>query len=144
MGLDTQYPENLLIGDDAVVWGTAMLGTAFGQVKSASLDRNADQQQILNGNTTLRALILTNPRTALSLTTTFDEDVTAPGLGEEVSFPLVGVTGRITSVKPAWSENGARELQIEASHWDSLDNGSDAMDAYKGLTSGTFDWVAIV
>lgn len=143
MALATTYPENILLGDDAVVWGTVALGTSFGQVKTATLDRDASQQEIMNNQGALRALLLTNPKFSLSFTAVFDSGVTAPGLGESASFPLAGVSGRVLNAKVNWTENGVRELAVEASYWDSMDNGSDAMDAYYGVTTtGAFAWTA--
>lgn len=138
MALATTYPENILIGDDAVVWGTAALGTSYGQVKAASFDRDASQQEIMGNQGGLRALVMANPAQKLSFTTVFDSGVTAPGLGDEIAFPLVGVTGRVLNAKVNWTEAGSRELALEVAYWDSIDNGSDAMEAYSGDTSS---WV---
>lgn len=146
MGLSTQYPLNLLIGDDAIVWGTAAIGPIVGQVRSLSLKRTGDQQEILDDYGSLRAFLLTKVRSEVSLQILFDADVTAPGLGEEIGFPLVGVSGRILDVTPEWSEDGARLMSIEATHWDSMDNGSNAHDAYYGYYNtgtGAYSWEAI-
>lgn len=131
MGLSSQYPLNLLVGDDAVVWGTAAIGSLVGQVRSASAKRTADPQEILGPYGSLRSLVLSKPRFELTLQILFDADATAPGIGDAISFPLAEVAGRIVDVSPEWSEDGARLLNIEASWWDAMDV-ADAHTAYYG------------
>lgn len=128
MSLATQYPGYIAIGalPDNIVFGTAQIGQDFGKVKSATLDRTGDTQDIMNGIGGLRAALITNPRSEFTLETLFETDVDAPGLGELIVFPLLDddlgnpVCGTILKVTPKWDENGARSLSITATNWDSL------------------------
>ena len=119
MAFSTSLGNNLLaLGDNSVAFGTCMLGTSFGQVKSASLKRANDRKLIAACQGSLRAAVMANARFELTLKTIFDGDVTAPGLGEEITFPLAGVAGRVMDVSVDWNEDGERELTIDATSWD--------------------------
>lgn len=148
MSLASQYPGYIAIGPvpENIVFGTAQIGQDFGKVKSATLDRTADNQDIPNGIGGLRAALLTNPRSEFTLETLFETDVNAPGLGELIVFPLLAddlgnpVCGAITKVTPKWDENGARMLSITATNWDSL-GARPTVKSYNPDTEG-FDTVA--
>jgi hypothetical protein len=133
MPLSTALANKTLVLGDQLIFGTCMLGSAFGQIKTASLKRTADRELIANCHGNLRAVLLKNPRFELVLKTVFDSTVTAPGLMEEITLPLVAVTARIMDVSVEWDENGERMLSIEASHWDAL----AAASAYTN-TAGTY------
>jgi len=122
------------------------LGNAFGEAKSANVKRTADKEEFLKNAGSLRACVLKNPRFELSLETLFDDSVDAPGLGERIAFPLVGVVGRILDVEPKWDQSGARMLSITATSWDSLGNsGAGSAQAFDGETwSGVTDTVTVV
>jgi hypothetical protein len=120
MGFGTNIPGHILIGDDDIVFGTVMLGNTFGEIIKCDLDRTANEIEIEKANGGLRALILANPHFMLDLETQFSSNVTAPALGDPVTFPLAGVIGRITGIKPGWEAKGSRKLSIKAGHWDSM------------------------
>lgn len=120
MGFGTNIPGHVLIGDDDVVFGTVMLGSTYGEIIKCDLERSANEIEIEKSNGALRALILANPHLMLDLETVFSADITAPSLGQPVTFPLAGVIGRITSIKPGWEAKGSRKLSIKAGHWDSM------------------------
>ena len=127
MAFETSIGDNLLvIGDNTIAFGTCMLGTAFGQVKSATLKRTADRDLLNNCMGNLRAAILKNARFELTLKTVFDLEIDPPGLGDLITLPLVGagISARVMDVQVDWSEGGERELSIDASRWDSLGNGT--------------------
>lgn len=127
MAFDTNLGDNLLVlGDNTIAFGTCMLGAVFGQVKSASLKRAADRDLLNNCHGNLRAAILKNARFELTMKTIFDLDVTPPGIGDTITLPYVagGLIARIMDISIDWSEDGERELNIDASRWDSLGNAS--------------------
>lgn len=120
MALDTTLGNNVLALTNTIVWGTMMLGDDFGEIISASVKRTGDKKEIENGAGNLRAFLLTKARFELNFETRFDSAVEAPGLMNEIDFPLVGVTGRVLDVTPKWEGGKERILTIEASFWDSL------------------------
>jgi hypothetical protein len=120
MPLETVLGQNNLSLGNAVAFGTCMLGSTFGVVKSASLKRTADRELIKGCNGNLRAVLLSNARFELSLKTAWDLAITAPGLMDAITLPLLALTARVLDVTGEWVENGERMLTIEASHWDSL------------------------
>lgn len=122
MALGTQYPGYISIAEspENIEFGTCKIGNDFGEVKSASVKRTADKEELGNCNGALLAAILKNPRFELSLKTLFTLDVSPPGIGERIAFPLVGVTGHILDVSVEWEESGGRMLSIEATRWDSI------------------------
>lgn len=125
MAFETDIGDNLLlIGDNSIVFGTCMLGSTFGQVKSATLKRTADKDLLNNCKGNLRAAILKNARFELTLKTVFDDSVDPPGLGDEITLPLVGLTARVMEVPIEWTEGGERMLSIDATRWDSLGDAS--------------------
>jgi hypothetical protein len=121
MSFNTNIPNHVLIGDEDVVFGTCMLGTVFGEIMKCDLDRSGNEIEIEKGTGGLLALIIANPKFALDLETVFTDAVTPPELGQSITFPLAGVTGRILSVKPGWTNKGSRMLSIKAAYWDSMD-----------------------
>jgi len=122
MALAAQYPGHIVIADDPqnIIFGTTQVGDEFGEVKSASVKRTADKEDLANAKGSLKAAILRNPRFELSLETLFTADVSAPGIGEQILFPLVGVVGRILDVEVKWEDASGRMLSITATKWDSL------------------------
>jgi hypothetical protein len=147
MSLNTTIPGYLAIGElpENVIFGTAQIGDDFGTVKSATLDRTGDTEEILNGNGGLRTLLINNPRSEFSLDTLFTSDVEAPGLGELIAFPLLAdtlgnpVCGSILKVTVKWEEKGARMLTITATNWDSL----GARPTAKSFDPATGTWSAV-
>jgi hypothetical protein len=127
MALAAQYPGHIVIADDPqnIIFGTCQVGDEFGEVKSASVKRTADKEDLANAKGSLKAAVLRNPRFELTLETLFTADVAAPGLGEQIAFPLVDVVGRILDVEVKWEDASGRMLSITATKWDSL-NGETA------------------
>lgn len=121
----TTYGNDVLILGDHVVIGTAMLGNDFGTVKSTSVKRAADKEELENGAGNLRAVLLKKPGFEMTLEVAFDATVTAPGLMERIALPLVGVVGRVMpGVEVKWEAGKERGLSIPVSSWDSLENAS--------------------
>lgn len=142
MAFETNIPGHILISEESdIVFGTCMLGEAFGEIKKCDLDRTADQETIDKCTGGLRALLLLNPRFELKLETVFDSGVTPPALGDEITFPLADVKGRVLKSSVAWEMKGSRGLSIEATHWDSMatDDGSGTMEnkAFNVAADGT-------
>lgn len=123
--LSTTYGDNILVLGAEVVIGTAMLGSDFGTVKSCSVKRNADKEELENAAGNLRAVVLKKPGFEMTLEVAFDASVTAPALGAAISLPLVGVVGRVMpGVEVKWEQGKERGLSIPVSSWDSLEDAS--------------------
>ena len=123
MNFDTMFAaaDVLLLGSAQPVLGTAMLGEAFGTIKSATVVRTGERQMIKDDAQTLRILLINNPGFTLNLNCCFDADVTPPGLLDEIALPYVGVTGRVMEgVSLMWEEGGERGLSIPVASWDSM------------------------
>ena len=149
MSLSTQFPGWITVGElpENIVWGTAQVADDFGPVQSATLDRTGDTNDIINGKGGLRALLLDNIRREFTLDVLFTSDVTAPGLGELIVFPLLTdagganpICGTILKATVKWEAKGARMLSISATNWDSL-GARPAAKSYDPGT-GTFTTVA--
>lgn len=122
MALGSQYPGYISISENPenIEFGSCKVGNDFGEVKSASVKRTADKEELSNCNGSILAAILRNPRFELSLKTLFTLDVSPPGLAERIAFPLVGVVGHILDVSVEWEDAGGRMMSIEATRWDSI------------------------
>ncbi len=121
MAFSTNIPGHILIGDEAVIFGTAALGDTYGEITSFNLTRTADLEEIENAVGGLKAAILRKPRFEMEIETIFDSTVTLPELGGAITLPLVGLVARITGdIQIGWTNTGARSLSFTASHWDSM------------------------
>jgi hypothetical protein len=115
----------LLLGDAAPVLGTAMLGTAFGTIRRCFLTRTGERVEIKDQAETLRVLLINNPGFVCQIEVLFDADVEAPGLLEEITLPLVGVTGRVMDgASVEWADGAERILSIPCAQWDSMQEAS--------------------
>lgn len=120
MSFTTRYPGQIVIAESPadIVFGTVMLGNAYGRVLSASVTREADIEELLAAGSVL-AVILSNPNFQFKFKTTFSNDVTPPDLAELITFPFAGIQGRILPpISVEWEEKGHRGLSIEAKSWD--------------------------
>lgn len=107
----------------SIVIGTCMLNTLedFGTVMSCNLVRVADTRDVKDCRNRLRAFLFENAGFELDFECLFDAGVTAPEMGEIITFPLVAVKGIIlpgTTIK--WTSGGERMLSIKAKSWDHL------------------------
>lgn len=118
--LTTRFESNLILAANSnYVFGTCMLGTTFGQVKSATCKKTADYESILKCDGGLKAFLIKNPRFELQLETLYDNDVTAPTFGDAVTFPIGAITGYVSGdIEIKWDENGGRMLSFPATAWD--------------------------
>ena len=115
--------DMLVLGDAQPVLGTAMLGDNFGIIKRATLSRTGKREEITDDAQSLRLLLITNPGFELTLECCFDATVTAPGLLESITLPLVGVTGRVMEgTAVLWEEGSERMLSIPIAQWDSMES----------------------
>ena len=137
MSFNTTYPGEIVIANNAtnLVYGTAMLGDAFGKVLSASVARDADKV-ILEAQGSILAVVLRNPSFAFKFKVIFSADVDPPGLGDLVTFPLAGIQGRVwPGASIEWEEKGHRQLSLEVSSWDSFaatNQGAGSAYSYEG------------
>jgi hypothetical protein len=121
MSFNTNIPGHMLLGDEDIIFGTAMLGTEYGEIISCSLTRPGSEIEIENNRGGLRAVILANPHFELQLEATFDQQVEPPAMGESIVFPYAGVIGRVMpGAEITWSNRGSRMLKFTAKHWDSM------------------------
>lgn len=106
---------------DKLVLGTCMLGEAYGQVRSASLTRTGEEEELTGCLGELIAFLVKNPGFELQMETRFDSDVEPPEILDAITFPLAEIVGY---VKPgsevSWEEGGVRSLSFTAAGWDSL------------------------
>lgn len=129
MALTTRYAGEIVLTDNSanLVFGTVMLGTAFGQVESASVSREADMEKLKAAGGKLLAVILSDPMFSFTVKTVFASNVTPPGIGDLIVFPLAGISGRVLPpVTIDWEKQGHRMLSIKAESW----------DAFSGVNSG--------
>lgn len=122
MSFATTFTDKALVlsDSDAIVFGTAMIGDDYGEVKSCSVKRDSDKVEVENSVGGLRALILKKRRFELQMEARFDSDVTAPGEMDMITFPLANVVGRITAPEVKWESDGVRMLSFTASFWDEI------------------------
>ena len=106
--------------DDTLLLGTCALGSAYGQVKSASLKRGATVKEIPNCKGGIRAVLLMNPKTTLSMKAIFEIAGTLPQVGQPITLPLIDVYGIVTDVTVDWEEEGERQVTLEATGWDAV------------------------
>lgn len=121
----TTYGDSILVHGIETVIGTVMLGNAFGTVKSCSVKRTGDKEDLENGAGNLRGYFIKKPGFEMTLEVAFEASVQAPELGEPITLPLVGVVGRVQiGVEVKWEAGKERGLSIPVSSWDSLANAS--------------------
>lgn len=141
MSFNTNIPGHILLGDENIIFGTAMLGQAFGEIMKCDLERTGKTIEIENNRNGIRAVILSNPGFKLALEVTFDASVAPPAMGDPITFPYAGVIGRVMpGAKIVWSSGSQRKLSFEAAHWDSMavSNGTTLTNpAYSVALNGT-------
>ncbi len=132
MALATQYPGFIVIAEDPqnIIFGTCQISDAFGEVKSAGIKRTADKEELDNAKGALKAAILKKPRFELTLKVLFTAEKDAPGIGEQIVFPLVEVVGRILDISIDWEDATGRMMTIQATKWDSLTG--ETAESYDG------------
>lgn len=119
--LSSTYGDNLLVLGAHVIIGTAQIGQDYGCVKSASVKRSADKQELEDGAGNLRSLVLTKPGFELMLEVAFEKHVTAPAMLTQIALPLIGVQGRVMpGAEVKWENGKERGLSIPVNSWDSL------------------------
>lgn len=120
----TYRPEDvLLLGDAQAVIGTAVLGDDFGKVKSMSVKRNGDEEELSNGAGNLRAHVIKKPGFEATLEVMFDANVTAPALYTLMVLPVVNITARVMpGVDIKYDDGKERTMSIPLKMWDALLN----------------------
>ena len=123
MALTTRYPGEIVIANSPtnLVFGTVMLGNAYGEVESASCSREADQVILEANGGDILAVILQKLVFSFKFKCVFRADITPPDLADLIAFPLAGIQGRILPpITIDWEKAGHRMLSIEAKSWDSF------------------------
>lgn len=118
----TTYGDATLVltNDQDIELGTAQLGDQFGTIKRAVIRRTGDREIIAHAKTKeILMVLIHNPGFEMQLECAFAKSVTAPGMGESLSLPLVGVTGFVMEgVTVQWEAGSERGLLIPVSSWD--------------------------
>ncbi len=132
----TTFGDSTLIltnGQD-IELGTAQLGDQFGTIKRAVIRRTGDRELIQHAKTKkLLMVLIHNPGFEMMLECAFAKSVTAPGMGESLSLPLVGVKGFIMEgVTVQWEAGSERGIMIPVTGWDTMQNAT----AYRLTNSG--------
>ena len=135
----TTFTDKALIlsDSDAIVFGTAMIGDDFGEVKSTGVKRTSDKVEVENAVGGLRALILKKRRFELTMEVRLDSDVTPPGEMTMITFPLANVVGRIIDPEIKWESGGVRMMSFTATHWDEIADAS--LYSWSGTASTELD-----
>lgn len=123
MSYTTRYPGEIIIANSPqnIVFGTVMLGNAYGEVESASVTREADKAELEAAGGSILAVILKKMKFAFKFKTMFRSDVTPPDFADLICFPFAGIYGRVMPpIGVEWSKDGHRMLSIEAESWDSF------------------------
>jgi hypothetical protein len=123
MSYTTRYPGEIVIASSSanLVFGTVMLGSAYGQVESASVAREADMAELEAAGGSILAVILKKPKFAFKFKTMFRADVLPPDFADLITFPFAGISGRVMPpITVEWEKDGHRMLSIEATSWDSF------------------------
>ncbi len=123
MALTTRYPGEIVIANSPsnLVFGTVLLGNAYGEVESASCSREADQVVLDAAGGNILAVILQKLVFSFKFKCLFRSDITPPDLADLITFPLAGISGRILPpITIDWEKAGHRMLSIEAKSWDSF------------------------
>jgi hypothetical protein len=106
---------------DKLVLGTAMLGEDYGRVKSATLTRTGEEEELKGQIGQLIAFLVKNPGFELKMECAFDSDVVPPEIMDAITFPLAGIVGYVKpGTEVSWEEGGVRMLSFTAAGWDSL------------------------
>lgn len=126
----TYLPEDVqLLGNIHPVIGTAMLGDAFGKIKSLKNKRTGEEQELMNGAGTLRAHVTGKPGFEATLEATYDKAVKAPRIYQRITIPLglddagneVTIAAFVMQgVEVTYEDGKERTLSIPVKLWDSL------------------------
>lgn len=119
-----------------LLFGTVQLGTTWGMIKSASIQRTGQLDELLDNRGNLRAALLRNPQTTLNMTVTWEKSQPGPTLGSQVTIPFMGIQGMVVDMTAQWEEAGFRSLQMTVRGWDTL---AGAVVGEFDQSSGDFD-----
>lgn len=108
------------LGNQSVSFGTCELGSVFGQIEQASLDRTVEELGIPDCFGGFQSYLLLNPGYTFEATAIFPSTGALPTDGEAIAFPAAGVTGNIITWKVTWESKGHRKIQFTAKQWDSM------------------------
>lgn len=123
MSYNTRYPGEIVIANSPtnIAYGTVMLGTTYGTVESASVTREADVAELEASGGSILAVMLRKMSFAFKFKVLFSLDKAAPDLADLITFPFVGIQGRVMPpITVEWEKSGHRMLSIEAKSWDSF------------------------
>ena len=120
----TYLPDDvLLLGNAEPVIGTAVLGDDYGKVKSLSVKRTGEEEELSNGAGGLRAHVVKKPGVEGTLEVMFDAQVAAPPIYTILMLPVVNIAARVMpGVEVKYDDGKERTLSIPVKMWDSLLN----------------------
>lgn len=108
------------IGGASIHFGTCELGSTFGQVESASLQRTVEELGIPDCFGGFQAYLLMNPGYEFQLTAIFPSTAALPTDGEAITFPGADVIGNVINWSLNWEQKGQRKISITAKQWESI------------------------
>jgi hypothetical protein len=96
-----------------VEWGSAGAGTsALGIVRSASVKKASEKEQVPNNLGETVGLVLWDQRSDLSMEVIAVESVTQPAVGDAIT--IGGVAGKVLDCELKWENKGLKGLSITA------------------------------
>lgn len=132
----TYLPEDVLVfGNAQPVIGTAMLGTDFGKIKSMSVKRTGEEEELTNGVGSLRAHVIKKPGLEATLDILFDATVTPPALYALITLPYFNIAARVMpGVEIKYDDGKERMLAVTVKMWDALlDQPAFRLDTATGI-----------
>jgi hypothetical protein len=109
-----------------LIYGTVQFGTTWGQVKKGTIKRTGDVDVLSNNRGGLRAALLRNPRSEVTIDVVWQISQAGPTLGGTITIPVLATQGMVVDMSGEWEENGYRGLTITATAWDTLNDATVA------------------
>jgi hypothetical protein len=107
------------IANTNISFGTCDLGTTYGQIEDAELQRTAEELGIPDCHGGFQGYLLMNPGYTFTFTAIIPASAELPELGDAIAFPHGGVIGNITDFTENWTK-GPRKISVTAKNWDSI------------------------
>ncbi len=125
MNLSSTYlPHDvLLFGDAQPIIGTAVLGEAFGKIKSLKIKRDGEGVELMNGSGSLRGHVTLKPGISGTMEVYFDSTVNVPPIYTIISIPYDNLTIAARTMAGAeitHDDGKERGLSIPVQMWDAL------------------------
>lgn len=109
-----------VIGNQNLLFGTCQIGETWGQVEDADETLQGDIDKIADCCGGTQAVLIKDERFELKITVILSSLATPPELGDDITFPTVGITGQILKRGKKWKAGDAVKMDVEATHWKSM------------------------